>query len=96
MLGLVERERLVVTVMGQDRVGIVSGISGVLAENKVNIIDLTSTEMHGLFVMIVLAEIQEGKITVGELQERLKKKGEELGIQVVAQDEAVFRYLHRI
>jgi len=93
---LTERERIVVTVMGQDRVGIVAGISGVLAENGVNIIDLTSTEMHGLFVMIILAEIREGKISVGELQEQLKKKGEELGIQVVAQDESVFRYLHRI
>jgi ACT domain-containing protein len=93
---LPEKERIVVTVMGQDRVGIVSGISGVLAENKVNIIDLTSTEMHGLFVMIVLADLQHGKITTSELQEKLKKKGDELGIQVVAQDEAVFRYLQRI
>jgi len=93
---MAEKERIVITVMGQDRVGIVAGISNVLAENKVNIIDLTSTKMHGLFVMIVLAEVEEKKITVGELQEKLKKKGDELGIQVVAQDETVFRYMHRI
>lgn len=93
---MTEKERIVVTVMGQDRVGIVAGITGVLAEYQVNIIDLTSTKMHGLFVMIILAEIEPGKITTSELQERLKKKGEELGIQVVAQDETVFRYMHRI
>ena len=91
-----EKERVVVTVMGQDRVGIVAGVSEVLADNKVNIIDLTSTEMHGMFVMIVLAEIQNDGITVAELQERLKRKAEELGVQVLAQDESVFRYLHRI
>jgi len=93
---MAERERIVVTVMGQDRIGIVAGITGVLAENQVNIIDLTSTKMHGLFVMIILAEIEEEKITIIDLQEKLKKKGEELGIQVMAQDETVFRYMHRI
>jgi ACT domain-containing protein len=91
-----EKERIVVTVMGQDRLGIVAGISGVLAENGVNIIDLTSTKMHGLFVMIILAEVEKKKMTIGELQEKLKKKGDELGIQVMAQDETVFRYMHRI
>jgi ACT domain-containing protein len=91
-----EKERIVVTVMGQDRLGIVAGISGVLAENGVNIIDLTSTKMHGLFVMIILAEVEKEKMTIGELQEKLKKKGDELGIQVMAQDETVFRYMHRI
>lgn len=93
---MAERERIVVTVMGQDRIGIVAGITGVLAENQVNIIDLTSTKMHGLFVMIILAEIEEEKITIIDLQEKLKKKGEELGIQVMAQDETVFRYMHRV
>jgi ACT domain-containing protein len=91
-----EKEKIVVTVMGQDRLGIVAGISGVLAENGVNIIDLTSTKMHGLFVMIILAEVEKKKMTIGELQEKLKKKGDELGIQVMAQDETVFRYMHRI
>jgi ACT domain-containing protein len=91
-----EKEKIVVTVMGQDRLGIVAGISGVLAENGVNIIDLTSTKMQGLFVMIILAEVEKKKMTIGELQEKLKKKGDELGIQVMAQDETVFRYMHRI
>jgi ACT domain-containing protein len=91
-----EKEKIVVTVVGQDRLGIVAGISGVLAENEVNIVDLTSTKMHGLFVMIILAEVEKEKMTIGELQEKLKKKGDELGIQVMAQDETVFRYMHRI
>ncbi len=91
-----EKERIVVTVMGEDRIGIVAGITGVLAENEINIIDLTSTKMHGLFVMIILAEFEREKLTIRELQEKLKRKGDELGIQVTAQDEAVFRYMHRI
>ena len=91
-----EMERIVITVVGKDRLGIVAGISSVLAENGVNIVDLTSTNMHGLFVMIILAEVEKEKMTIGELQEKLKKKADELGIQVMAQDENVFRYMHRI
>ncbi len=48
---MTEKEKIVVTAMGQDRVGIVAEISNVLAENNINIIDLTSTKMRGLFVM---------------------------------------------
>ena len=90
------KDRVVITVMGQDRVGIVAGISSVLAENGVNIIDLTSTEMHGLFVMILLVDISNAKISLMKLQDHLKKKGRELNLQVIAQHENVFRYMHRI
>ena len=90
------KERFVITVMGQDRVGIVAGISGVLAENKFNIVDLTSTEMHGLFVMILLVDADNTDVSLSELQDRLQKKGKELEVQVMAQHENVFRYMHRI
>lgn len=82
--------------MGEDRIGIVAGITNVLAENGVNIVDLTSTEMRGLFVMIILADISKAKVSLGELQSRLKKKGEGIGVQVAAQHEDIFRYMHRV
>ena len=89
-------ERVVVTVMGQDRVGIVAGISQTLAEHGVNIVDLTSTEMRGLFIMIMLVDTANSKKPLSKLQEVLKEKGEALGVQVMAQHEDVFRYMHRI
>ena len=49
-----------------------------------NIIDLTSTNMRSLFVMIIIAEIQDQTIKIAELRKKLKKTEEELGIQVVA------------
>ena len=89
-------ERMVVTVLGADRVGIVAGITQVLAECNANIIDLTSSKMRDLFVMIMLVDISNVDIGLEELQRKLKVKGEELGVQVMAQHEDIFRYMHRI
>lgn len=91
-----EKSRVVVTVLGKDRVGIVAGVSGVLAECGANIIDLTSTEMRGLFVMMMLVDMKNAKVSFEELQNRLKRKGEELGVQIMAQHEDIFYYMHRV
>lgn len=91
-----EKNRVVVTVLGKDRVGIVAGVSGVLAECGANIVDLTSTEMRGLFVMMMLVDMKNAKVSFEELQNRLKKKGEELGVQIMAQHENIFYYMHRV
>ena len=93
---LVGEERIIVTALGQDRVGIVAGISAVLAEHNANIIELTSSEMGGSFVMVMLIDISKANLKMADLQNVLKQKGEELGVQVIAQHEDVFRYMHRI
>lgn len=91
-----KRERVVITVMGQDRVVIVAWVSQVLAEHGANIIDLTFTQTRGLFIMITLLDVAKSKTPVNELQEALQRKGKDLGVQVMAQHEDVFRYMHRI
>ncbi len=89
-------ERILVTALGRDRVGIVAGISAVLAEHNANIIELTSAEMGGSFVMVMLVDIAKADVSMVDLQAVLKSKGEEIGVQVTAQHEDVFRYMHRI
>jgi ACT domain-containing protein len=89
-------ERIIVTALGRDRVGIVAGISAVLAEHNANIIELTSAEMDGSFVMVMLVDIFKADLKIAELQAVLKLKGDALGVQVTAQHEDVFRYMHRI
>lgn len=91
-----KEERIIVTALGRDRVGIVSGISAILAEHNTNIIELTSSEMSGSFVMVMLVDIINSDISLNRLHTLLKKKGEEIGVQVVVQHEDVFKYIHRI
>jgi len=93
---LSDQERAVITVLGEDRVGIVAGISQILAENKVNILDLTSTKIQDLFVMVIIIDISKASINFNELQESLRLKGENIGVQVTTQQENIFRYIHRV
>ena len=43
------------TVLGKDRVGIIARVSAVLADNGVNILDISQTILQDYFTMIMLA-----------------------------------------
>ena len=88
--------RFVITVIGLDRVGIVAGISRVMAEHHVNIADIRQTIMNDLFTMIMLAEVKGENVDLSAFQEAMSAIGKELGVQVIVQHEDVFRFMHRI
>lgn len=88
-------QRAVVTVMGQDRIGIVSGITQCLAQTETNIIDISQTLLQGIFAMILLVEIPE-KVELATLKDQLESEGDKLGVRIVVQHEDVFQYMHRI
>ncbi|MFZ5640744.1 MAG: ACT domain-containing protein [Bacillota bacterium] len=88
--------RVIITVLGKDRVGIISGISTICAENGVNILDLSQTILQGFFTMVMVVDISNAKVSFNELKEKLEAKGQELGLQIKAQHEDVFQFMHRI
>jgi ACT domain-containing protein len=88
--------RFVITVIGLDRVGIVAGISRVMAEHSVNIADIRQTIMNDLFTMIMQAEVTSEGFDLAAFQEAMSAIGRELGVQVIVQHEDVFRFMHRI
>ena len=90
------KTRAVVTVLGEDRVGIVARISGVLAETGTNIEDIRQTILGDLFSMTMLVTVDEEATPFAEVQRRLQEAGDELSLQVNLQREDVFRYMHRI
>ncbi|HEY8500126.1 MAG TPA: ACT domain-containing protein [Clostridia bacterium] len=88
--------RAVITVIGYDRVGLIAGISAVLAESNVNILDISQTTMQDLFTMMMLVDLDGLNIDFSELKERLENKGKELGVDVRIQREEIFKSMHRI
>lgn len=90
------KNRVVITVLGQDRVGIVAGVSTALAEMRVNIIDISQTIMGELFTMIMLVEMTGAEASLEELKHRLEQVGNVLGLQILAQHEEIFRFMHRV
>lgn len=88
--------RIVVTVLGQDRVGIIAAVSAILAEANANILDISQTTLQEFFAMILLADVAQASVPFEELKRRLKARGDEMGLKIDAQHEDVFKYMHRI
>ncbi len=88
--------RIIITVIGQDRVGIIAGVSGILAENSVNILDISQTILQGFFAMVLVADREKSSVDLNSLKEKLNQLGTELDVKIDAQHEDVFRYMHRI
>jgi len=89
-------QRLIITVIGRDRIGIIAAISNILAEARINILDISQTIMQGFFTMIMVVDAKESTLDTAELNRRLEEKGRELGLVITTQHEDVFRYMHRI
>ncbi|SHE34601.1 ACT domain-containing protein [Desulforamulus putei] len=90
------RNRIIVTVIGQDRVGIIARVSTILADNHINILDISQTILQEFFAMVLIADMEKSAIELSALKEKLSQLGQELGVKIEAQHEDVFRYMHRI
>jgi ACT domain-containing protein len=88
--------RIVITVIGPDRVGIIAAVSAILAEQSVNILDISQTIMQEFFVMVLVADMTGAKVDLVTLKDQLAAKGEELKVRIDAQHEDVFNFMHRI
>ena len=89
--------KLVVTLVGKDRVGIIAMVSQVLAENNVNILNINQNIMDGYFNMVMRAEMgEDARMSLVDLQKVLKEKGEEMGLDIKAQHQDIFNVMHNV
>jgi len=88
--------KVVITIIGQDRVGIVAMVSTTLAGNNVNILDINQNIVNGFFNMVMIADMSGAAISLKELQQLLKEKGQEMGLEIKVQHEDIFKTMHRI
>ncbi len=88
--------KIVITIIGKDRVGIIATFSAILAENNVNIVSINQNIMDGFFNMVMLAEASDDRLKLTGFQKLMKEKGEELGLEVKVQHADIFTAMHRI
>lgn len=86
----------IVTVVGEDKIGITAGICTLLAENNVNILDITQTILQGKFTMVMAVDVGNAVGPFGELASKLEALGEKLKISIRIQREEIFDAMHRI
>ena len=86
----------IVTVIGQDKVGIIASICALLAENNVNILDISQTILQGSFTMVMAVDVSKASAPVGELREKLEELGKKMEITIRIQRQEIFDAMHRI
>ncbi|MCW2278889.1 ACT domain-containing protein [Heliophilum fasciatum] len=92
-----KENRIIVSVLGVDRVGIIAAITAILAKAEANILDISQTIMQGqIFTMIMVVDMSGAAVSFDTLRKDLTDKGQELGVQIMAQHEDVFKFMHRI
>lgn len=89
-------QRIIVTVIGKDKVGIIAGVANVLTDSNANILDISQTRMQEFLVMIMIVDISHAKGEFSQLLEELDKASERIGVKITAQREDVFNFMHRI
>ena len=88
--------KILITVSGVDRIGIVAKVANVLAEYKVNIEDIKQSIMQDYFVMFLLGDISQSEKSFKEIKEAIQKAGEELQMEIWVQKKQIFDKMHNI
>ena len=91
-----ENKKVIITVLGKDTVGIIAKVCTYLAENKINILDISQTIMQDMFTMIMLVNIEKCTKPFDTIAKELDEVGERLGLSIRIQHEDVFNSMHRI
>ena len=89
-------KKTIITVVGKDTVGIIAKVCVYLAENNINIADISQTILSGNFVMMMMVELQESTISIDELRSKMEALGSEMGVNISIMNEKVFSAMHRI
>ena len=88
--------KTIITVVGKDTVGIIAKVCTYLAENKINVLDISQTIVQGFFNMMMIVDMQSAAKPFADCAEELEKLGEEIGVTIKCQREEIFDMMHRI
>ena len=89
-------KRAIITVVGKDSVGIIARVCTYLAENHINILDISQTIVQGYFNMMMIVDLTSMTDDFSSIADGLGQLGEDLGVKAQIQLEDIFDKMHRI
>lgn len=89
-------KRTIITVVGKDTVGIIAKVCTYLAENGINILDISQTIVQGYFNMMMIVDTVGMTKQFGDMSDELAALGSEIGVVIKCQKEEIFDQMHRI
>ena len=100
MKPITERDNImnktIITVVGKDTVGIIAKVCTYLADNGVNILDISQTIVQEYFNMMMTVDMKMAAKPFAEIADELDKLGESIGVKIKCQHEEIFTKMHRI
>ena len=88
--------KTIITVVGHDAVGIIAKVCTYLAENNININDISQTILQGYFNMMMITDMTQSTKPFGEISDELAALGESIGVIIKCQREEIFDAMHTI
>ncbi len=89
-------KKTIITVVGKDTVGIIAKVCTYLAENQINILDISQTIVQGFFNMMMIVDTNQTNKDFGLIVDELQELGEKIGVIIKCQKEEIFDQMHRI
>jgi ACT domain-containing protein len=88
--------KAVITVIGEDKIGIIAKVTSALAEDGINILDISQTILDKYFTMIMLTDISNMSVNFKELNDKLTEVGSQIGVSIKVQHQDIFNAMHKI
>ena len=89
-------KKTIITVVGKDTVGIIAKVCTYLAENGINILDISQTIVQGYFNMMMIVDMNGCEKHFGDVADELATLGEKIGVMIKCQKEEIFDSMHRM
>ncbi|MBD5503397.1 MAG: ACT domain-containing protein [Lachnospiraceae bacterium] len=89
-------KKTIITVVGKDTVGIIARVCTYLADNKINILDISQTIVQGYFNMMMIVDMNQTDKDFGIIVKELDQLGENIGVIIKCQKEEIFNQMHRL
>ena len=90
------KNKVIITVVGKDTVGIIAKVCTYLSEGSVNVLDISQTIVSGYFNMMMIVDMANATASFAEISDQLDALGEEIGVTIKWQKEEIFEMMHRI
>ncbi len=89
-------DKVIITVVGKDRVGIIAKVCTYLASEGINVLDISQTIVSGYFNMMMIADMAAAEKSFLECQKELDELGKGIGVMIKCQREEIFDMMHRV
>lgn len=89
-------DKIIITVLGKDTVGIIAKVCTYLSENQINVLDISQTIVQGYFNMMMIVDMNGSNVPFSKCSQDLDKIGQEIGVAIRCQKEEIFEQMHRI